>query len=90
MIYHLGTPYSSMILMIVLCVVLGIILSYVTIKTEKCIYAAIIHGVVNTIGELSIYFSITLVNGLLGPEPTGLLVRLADSNGPHLFVELEK
>ncbi len=86
----MGTPYSSMILMIVLCVVLGIILSYVTIKTEKCIYAAIIHGVVNTIGELSIYFSITLVNGLLGPDPTGLLARLVDSNGPHLFVELEK
>ncbi len=53
-------------------------------------YAAIIHGVVNTIGELSVYFSITLVNGLLGPDPTGLLARLVDSNGPHLFVELEK
>ncbi len=53
-------------------------------------YAAIIHGAVNTIDELSVYFSVTLVNGLLDPEPTGLLVRLADSNGPHLFVELEK
>ena len=71
-----GAPYSNMLLMIILCVVLGIILSYVTIKTENCMYAAIIHGVVNTIGELPVYFSVTLVNGLLGPNPTGLLAML--------------
>lgn len=69
-------PWSNMVMMMVTCVVLGIIFSYVTIKTGNCMYAAIIHGVVNVIGELPVYFSNDLSNGLLGPNPTGLLTML--------------
>lgn len=73
---NLGAPWSNMVMMMVTCVVLGIIFSYVTIKTGNCMYAAIIHGVVNVIGELPVYFSKDLSNGLLGPNPTGLLTIL--------------
>ena len=34
-------------MMIIFCIVVGIIESYFTIKTGNCMYAAIIHGVIN-------------------------------------------
>lgn len=67
---------KSPILLAIVCIVLGIFLSFVTIKTENCMYAAIIHGVVNIIGELPVYLSVDLKSGLLGPNPTGLLTML--------------
>ena len=36
-------------------------------------YAAIMHGVVNIIGEIPVFCSVSLKSGLLGPNPTGLL-----------------
>lgn len=36
-------------------------------------YAAIMHGVVNVIGELPVYMTHDLESGLLGPNPTGIL-----------------
>ena len=71
-----GAPWSNMGMMMIMCIVLGIFLSFVTIKTENCMYAAIIHGVVNIIGELPVYLSVDLKSGLLGPNPTGLLTML--------------
>lgn len=71
-----GAPWSNMGMMIITCVVLGILLSYVTIKTGNCMYAAIIHGVVNIIGELPVYFSVDVASGLLGPNPTGIITML--------------
>ena len=71
-----GAPWSNMAVMMVTCVVLGILLSYATIRTGNCMYAAIIHGVVNVIGELPVYLSKDMVSGLLGPNPIGLLAML--------------
>ncbi len=68
-----GAPYTNMILMLIVCVVLGILFSYITIRTGNCMYAAIMHGVVNVIGELPVYMTHDMINGLLGPNPTGLL-----------------
>lgn len=68
-----GAPWSNMALMMLVCMTLGIIFSYVTLKTKNCMYAAIMHGVVNVIGEIPVFCSISLKNGLLGPNPTGLL-----------------
>ncbi len=70
---NFGAPYSNMLMMIIVCIVFGIILSYATIKTKNVMYAAIIHGVINVIGELPVYFSKSLSNGLLGPNPSGLI-----------------
>ena len=71
-----GAPWSNMAMMLLTCIVLGILFSYVTIRTGNCMYAAVAHGVVNVIGELPVYFSTDLTSGLLGPNPTGLLTML--------------
>lgn len=68
-----GAPWSNMILMMLVCIVMGILFSYVTIKTGNCMYAAIMHGVVNVIGEIPVFCSVSLKSGLLGPNPTGLV-----------------
>lgn len=68
-----GAPWSNMALMMLVCIVMGIVFSYVTLKTGNCMYAAIMHGVVNVIGEIPVFCSVSLKSGLLGPNPTGLL-----------------
>lgn len=68
-----GAPYTNMALMMVVCVIIGIMFSYITIKTGNCLYAAIMHGVVNVIGELPVYMTHDMESGLLGPNPTGIL-----------------
>ena len=68
-----GTPWSNMALMMLICIAMGVIFSYVTLKTGNCMYAAIMHGVVNIIGEIPVFCSVSLKSGLLGPNPTGLL-----------------
>lgn len=68
-----GAPWSNMALMLLLCLSLGIICSYVTIASGNCMYAAIVHGVINVIAELPVFLSVCQTNGLLGPNPTGLI-----------------
>ena len=68
-----GAPYSGMIMMIFVCVVLGIWLAYVTIKSGSIIPATILHGASNVIGELPIMVSLLSVSRLLGPNPTGII-----------------
>lgn len=62
-----------MALMMIVCVIIGILFSYITIRTGNCMYAAIMHGVVNVIGELPVYMTHDMESGLLGPNPTGIL-----------------
>lgn len=66
-------PWSNILIMTFLCIVIGIIESYVTIETGNCMYAAIFHGVINLIGEIPVFLSKDMVNSLLGPNPTGLI-----------------
>ncbi len=66
-------PWSNMFVMMVLCVIMGIIMSYVTIRTKNCMYASIIHGVINIAGEIPVFLSVSGTSGLLGPNPTGLI-----------------
>ncbi|MCI8359927.1 MAG: CPBP family intramembrane metalloprotease [Clostridiales bacterium] len=68
-----GAPYTNMALMLIVCVSTGILFSYITIQTGNCMYAAIMHGVVNVIGELPVYMTHDMENGLLGPNPMGIL-----------------
>ena len=68
-----GAPYSGMIMMMFVCVVLGIWLAYVTIKSGSIIPATILHGASNVIGELPIMVSLLSVSRLLGPNPTGII-----------------
>ena len=68
-----GAPWSNMLLMLICCLVLGIIFSYIAIKTNNVMYSAIMHGAVNIIGEIPVFLSFSKISGLLGPNPTGLL-----------------
>ncbi len=70
---NLGAPWTNMLLMMLVCLSLGIIFSYVALKTTNCMYSAIMHGVMNLIGEIPVFCSISLKSGLLGPNPTGLV-----------------
>ena len=70
---NIGAPWLNMGMMVLICLVLGTIFSYVTIRSGNCIYAAIGHGVVNLIGEVPVFLSVSKTSGLLGPNPTGLI-----------------
>lgn len=68
-----GAPWTNMALMCLVCVVLGIFLSYITIRTKNCMYSAIMHGAVNVIGEIPVFLTYDTESHLLGPNPTGLI-----------------
>lgn len=72
---YLGYPVTGILAMCVFCVVIGIILSYVTIKTSSCVPAILGHGMINGFATIGIYFTSleTPYNVFLGPAPTGLI-----------------
>lgn len=70
-----GFPYLGIFAMCLFCIVVGIILSYVTIKTESCIPAIMGHGTLNGLASLGICF-VSLENPynvFLGPMPVGVI-----------------
>lgn len=70
-----GFPFLGIFAMCLFCIVMGIILSYVTIKTGSCIPAVIGHGTLNGFAAVSIFFTSLQnpYNVFLGPAPTGLI-----------------
>ena len=68
-----GAPWTNMAMMCLICVVLGILFSYVTIRTGNCMYSAIMHGAVNVIGEIPVFLTYDMESNLLDPNPTGLI-----------------
>lgn len=70
---YAGAPYSGIATMILFCMTIGIYMSFVTLKTNNCMYAAIIHGAVNIIGETPIFISLSTQSVLLGPNPSGVI-----------------
>lgn len=68
-----GAPYTGMLMMVLVTVVLGTWMSYITLKTKNCMYAAIIHGAADIIGEAGIWISLSSKSSLLGPAPTGII-----------------
>lgn len=70
-----GFPYVGVIAMCLFCVVIGIILCYITIKTHSCVPAILGHGMINGFSTIGIYFSSleNPYNVFLGPAPTGLI-----------------
>lgn len=68
-----GAPWSNMAMMLLVCLVMGVLFSYAALRTGNCMFAAILHGEVNILGELPVLCSVSGESGLLGPNPTGLL-----------------
>ena len=70
---YVGYPYLGFLMMTLFCVMVGIFLSYVTIKSGSCIPAIIGHGAVNSIAAVGVYFTIDGGKLLFGPAITGLV-----------------
>lgn len=70
-----GFPFTGILMMCVFCIVIGIIFSYVTIKTQSCIPAVMGHGLINGFASIGVCFSSVEnpYNVFLGPAPTGLI-----------------
>jgi len=68
-----GFPFTGIAMMCLFCIIFGVILSFVTLKTKSCIPAVLGHGAVNGIAALGIYFTADGGNPFIGPAPTGII-----------------
>lgn len=70
-----GYPVTGILAMCIFCTVMGIILSYVTIKTDSCLPAVVGHGILNGLAASGIYFTSlqSPYNVFLGPSCVGLI-----------------
>ena len=68
-----GFPFTGIAMMCLFCVVVGIFLSYVTLKTNSCIPAILGHGAINGFAAIGIYFTKDGGNPFIGPAPTGFI-----------------
>ena len=68
-----GFPFTGIAMMCVFCTVLGVFMSYVTLKTKSCIPAIVAHGAINGIAAIGMYFTFDGGNPFIGPVPTGII-----------------
>lgn len=68
-----GFPFAGIAAMCGFCIVMGIFLSYVSMKTKSCIPAVLGHGAINSICGLGIYCTVDGGNPFVGPAPTGIV-----------------
>lgn len=70
-----GFPVVGILAMCVFCTAVGIILSYITIKTKSCVPAILAHGMINGFASVGIYYTSLEhpYNVFLGPAPTGFI-----------------
>lgn len=78
-----GYPFAGIAMMCVFCTVLGVFLSYVTLKTNSCIPAILAHGAINGIAAIGMYFTYDGGNPFVGPTPTGIIGMI-----PFIFVAI--
>jgi len=70
---YLGYPFTGILTMCFFCTVIGIFMSYVTLKTQSCIPAVLAHGAINAFASIGIYFTTDGGNAFVGPAPTGVI-----------------
>lgn len=70
---YAGFPFTGILAMCVFCTVMGIFLSYVSLKTKSCIPAVLGHGAINGFAAIGIYFTKDGGNPFVGPAPTGMV-----------------
>ena len=62
-------PYWGVLLMVVMCILLGVIELYFVLKSKSMIVAAIMHGTINAVSGITIYFILggnDFLNGMAG------------------------
>ena len=68
-----GFPFTGIAAMCGFCIVMGIFMSYVAMKTKSCIPAVLAHGSLNSIAAIGAYFTTDGGNAFIGPAPTGIV-----------------
>ena len=68
-----GFPYTGILMMCLFCITLGVLFSYVTLKTGSCIPAILAHGAVNGFAAMGLYFTADGGNPFVGPAPMGII-----------------
>ncbi len=68
-----GFPYTGIAAMCLFCIIMGVFLSYVSMKTKSCIPAVLAHGAINSIGAIGLYFTADGGNRFVGPAPFGIV-----------------
>ena len=68
-----GFPFTGLAAMCGFCIMMGIFLSYVTLKTKSCIPAVLGHGAINSIAAVGIYCTVDGGNPFIGPAPSGIV-----------------
>ena len=70
---YFGAPWLGMLMMVVMCIGLAALLSWVTLRGGSVWPAVIGHAAVNGIAAIGMLFLASEPNPLLGPAPTGLI-----------------
>lgn len=70
---YAGWPVTGILAMCGFCIVLGVIFSYITIKTGSCLPAVLAHAGLNALASFGVYFSVDGGNPFVGPAPTGIV-----------------
>lgn len=68
-----GFPFAGIAMMCFFCIVMGVFLSYVSLKTKSCLPAVFGHGAINSIAAIGMYFTKDGGNPFVGPAPTGIV-----------------
>lgn len=70
---YVGFPFTGIMAMCLFCTVMGVFLSYVSLKTQSCIPAVLGHGAINGFAAIGLYFTKDGGNPFVGPAPTGIV-----------------
>lgn len=68
-----GYPFTGILSMILFCIVMGTIFTFLTLKAKSCIPAVIAHGSLNGFASIGIFFTEDGGNPFVGPAPTGII-----------------
>lgn len=68
-----GFPFTGILAMCFFSTVVGVIFSFLSIKTDSVWPAVIGHGAINSFGSAGLLFHKGEVNMFIGPAPTGIL-----------------
>ena len=68
-----GAPFTGILMMVVFATVLGVFMSYLTLRSGSIWPACIAHGAVNAVREAPLLICAAGYNALLGPKPSGII-----------------
>lgn len=68
-----GWPVTGILAMCCFCTVVGIFLSYVTLRTGSCLAATFGHGAINAVGGCATIFAVAGASPFVGPASTGII-----------------